>query len=1255
MKNVQQSSNDKVLRYSLRKYKLGLASVTIGAVFLSFALGGQTVLGQESSAEVLPASQLITESNTSQPQTQERSEENSNLTQAGTALRDTNPANQDQLVVTDSQAPESSPEKEHTSPTSSTEPVVLPHSSVTNTPSEEPISQGSIRLHFEELPSKDKESLGLWTWGDVETPSSEVGSWPTGAGSFATAKQDDYGVYLDVKLTDKAQKLNFLINNAIGDNLTGDKTLEILSPQMNEAWIDKDFQIYAYQPIPEGYVRLNYYRTDGDYSHKSVWYWGDVKEAPSTWPDGVDFKTGGKYGAYLDIPLSQAAKSIGFLLLDESKTGDEVKIQPNDYTFNDLKKTRQLFVRDEDPTIYTNRYFVKDVRLTGASQLSPSQIELSFTNLDDVTVDDILKDLTLTDKDGQKQTIGQVTLDKKLKKASLTGDFKADKLPYTVTFGNDSYQTRDSWQLKDALYSYDGELGARLEEQGSKATVTLWSPSADQVDIIIYDKDNQDQIVAERPLTKGQRGTWTAELTARDLGITDLTGYFYHYRITRQGESVLVLDPYAKSLAAWNSDDANKGPVHKIAKAAFVDPSQYGPKDLDYAKIPHFKTRDDAIIYEAHVRDFTSDQAISDQLKHQFGTFTAFAERLDYLKDLGVTHIQLLPVLSYYFVNELDNAKRLDAYASSNSNYNWGYDPQNYFSLTGMYSENPSDPTKRIEEFKQLVAAIHERGMGVILDVVYNHTAQTAIFEDLEPHYYHFMDADGSPRTSFGGGRLGTTHHMSRRVLLDSISYLTKEYKVDGFRFDMMGDHDAESIEQAYHAARALNPNLIMLGEGWVTYAGDENSPVQPADQSWMKQTDTVAVFSDDMRNTLKSGYPNEGTPAFITGGKQDIAKVFANIKAQPTNFEADSPGDVIQYIAAHDNLTLFDIIAQSIKKDPSKADNNAEIHRRLRLGNLLVLTSQGTPFIHSGQEYGRTKQFKDPAYHKPVSEDKVPNKSHLLVDEAGQPFDYPYFIHDSYDSSDAINHFDWTKATDSTTYPESTWSRAYTKGLIALRRSTDAFNLKNKAAVDSRVTLLTQPGQDGVAQEDLVLGYKAVATNGETYLVYVNADKQTRQFDLSKVLENRSYLVLADGRQVNLAGLDQLSGVTISDQTLTLDPLTATIMKLTNVKDNGVVDQGNKQEEPDKTVNEIPSPKTPTNGLKQGQSVETVLVSNKENQTAFNQEQISDNLSNPQTAKATRLPETGEQRSSGLLAGLLSFLGLGMLLSKKRKSNKSR
>ncbi|MEE0123579.1 MAG: LPXTG cell wall anchor domain-containing protein, partial [Streptococcus salivarius] len=432
------------------------------------------------------------------------------------------------------------------------------------------------------------------------------------------------------------------------------------------------------------------------------------------------------------------------------------------------------------------------------------------------------------------------------------------------------------------------------------------------------------------------------------------------------------------------------------------------------------------------------------------------------------------------------------------------------------------------------------------------------------------------------------------------------------------------------------------LGEGWVTYAGDENSPVQPADQSWMKDTDTVAVFSDDIRNTLKSGYPNEGTPAFITGGKRDINKVFDNIKAQPTNFEADSPGDVIQYIAAHDNLTLFDIIAQSIKKDPSKPENNAEIHRRLRLGNLMVLTAQGTPFIHSGQEYGRTKQFRDPAYRYPVSEDKVPNKSHLLVDEKGNPFDYPYFIHDSYDSSDAVNHFDWTKATDSQAFPENTKTRAFTKGLIALRKSTDAFNFKSKADVDARVTLLTVPGQDNVAQEDLVLGYQTIASNGDRYLVYVNADSKARQFDLSKLTNGLSYMVLADGNQVNLSGISELSGVTIDNHILTLDPLTATIIRLTNAQT------------PTEEVAK-PSEKTESFGGKETEVTKTSVKTSSQEDLVGDADLVNHGNGQAKTEASRQtdkqLPSTGEKTNRGLfVTGLLSILSLGFLRKRRTK-----
>lgn len=1144
MKNTS-SQPDKKMVYSIRSLKNGTGSVLIGASFILLALtapsvsAAETSLGTQENVSAISANPATTETSQADEKTPILDHKDAN---ASLESKTSEPVAVSEITTTEAtpSLPNNKDEKKEVSS------LAVQKASPADTVSETPIANNYFRIHVKKLPQENQDSQGLWTWDDVEKPSE---NWPNGAQSFKDAKKDDYGYYLDVKLkNEQAKKISFLINNTKGDNLTGDRSVERLSPKMNEAWLDEDFKVHNYQPQPAGTIRVNYFRTDGNYDKKSLWYWGDVKTPSSgEWPDGTDFTASGKHGRYIDIPLNEAAREFGFLLLDESKKGDDVKIRKEDYKFTDLKNHSQIFLKDDDETIYTNPYYVHDIRMTGAQHVAKSRIESSFSTLVGAKKEDILKHSNITDHQGNKVTITDVTIDEAGKKVTYIGDFSDTQNPYTVSYNSDRFTTRSSWRLKDETYSYDGPLGATLKEDGKRVDLTLWSPSADKVSVVVYDKKDPEKVVGTVDLKKGEKGTWKQTLDENSgLGISNYTGYYYHYQIERQGKTVLVLDPYAKSLAAWNSDLAKTDAAHKVAKAAFVDPAKLGPQDLTYGKIHNFKSREDAVIYEAHVRDFTSDPAIAKDLTKPFGTFEAFIEKLDYLKDLGVTHIQLLPVLSYYYVNELKNHERLSAYASSDSNYNWGYDPQNYFSLTGMYSSDPKNPEKRIAEFKNLVNEIHKRGMGAILDVVYNHTANVDIFEDLEPNYYHFMDADGTPRTSFGGGRLGTTHYMSKRVMIDSIKYLVETYKVDGFRFDMMGDHDAASVEEAYKAARALNPNLIMLGEGWRTYSGDENMPTQPADQDWMKHTDTVAVFSDDIRNNLKSGYPNEGQPAFITGGKRDINTIFKNLIAQPTNFVADSPGDVIQYIAAHDNLTLFDIIAQSIKKDPSKAENYAEIHRRLRLGNLMVLTAQGTPFIHSGQEYGRTKQFRDPAYKTPVSEDKVPNKSHLLRDKDGNPFDYPYFIHDSYDSSDAVNKFDWTKATDGKAHPENVKSRDYMKGLIALSQSTDAFRLKSLQDIKDRVQLITVPGQNGVEKEDVVIGYQITAPNGDIYAVFVNADEKAREFNLGTAFAHlRNAEVLADENQAGPVGIANPQGLEWTEKGLKLNALTATVLRI--------------------------------------------------------------------------------------------------------------
>ena len=1230
------SQTEKKMIYGIRSLKNGTGSVLIGASIVLLSATMPTISANEN----LPQTQENTSTVTKAPTETETSQ-----TQKETPISEQKNANasldskKEAPAVETTTAPETPKTEDATTSQANSKEEKVDNSTATptseqkpqaDTSSEEPIADNHFRIHVKKLPEENKDSQGLWTWDDVEKPSE---NWPNGAKSFKDAKQDDYGYYLDVKLkNEQAKKVSFLINNTKGDNLTGDRSVERLSPKMNEAWLDENYKVYNYRPQPAGTIRVNYYRTDGNYDKKSLWYWGDVKNPSSgEWPDGTDFTATGKYGRYIDIPLNEAAREFGFLLLDESKKGDDVKIRKEDYKFTDLKNHSQIFLKDDDETIYTNPYYVHDIRMTGAQHVAKSRIESSFSTLVGAKKDDILKHSSITDYQGNKVTITDVEVDEAGKKVTYIGDFSDTQHPYTVSYNSDRFTTRSSWRLKDESYSYDGPLGATLKEDGKRVDLTLWSPSADKVSVVIYDKKDPEKVVGTVALEKGEKGTWKQTLDANSgLGISNYTGYYYHYQIERQGKTVLVLDPYAKSLAAWNSDLAKTDTAHKVAKAAFVDPAKLGPQDLTYGKIRNFKSREDAVIYEAHVRDFTSDPAIAKDLTKPFGTFEAFIEKLDYLKDLGVTHIQLLPVLSYYFVNELKNHERLSAYASSNSNYNWGYDPQNYFSLTGMYSSDPKNPEKRIAEFKNLVNEIHKRGMGAILDVVYNHTANVDIFEDLEPNYYHFMDADGSPRTNFGGGRLGTTHYMSKRVLVDSIKYLVDTYKVDGFRFDMMGDHDAASIEEAYKAARALNPNLIMLGEGWRTYAGDENMPTKPADQDWMKHTDTVAVFSDDIRNNLKSGYPNEGQPAFITGGKRDINTIFKNLIAQPTNFEADNPGDVIQYIAAHDNLTLFDIIAQSIKKDPSKAENYAEIHRRLRLGNLMVLTAQGTPFIHSGQEYGRTKQFLDPAYKNPVSEDKVPNKSHLLRDKDGNPFVYPYFIHDSYDSSDAVNKFDWTKATDKKAYPENVKSRDYMKGLIALRQSTDAFRLKSLQDIKERVHLITVPGKNGVEKEDVVIGYQITAPNGDVYAVFVNADDKAREFTLGTAFAHlRKAEVLADENQAGPVGIANPQGLEWTDKGLRLNALTAVVLRLSQ---GGAIVAPAVEEKPEFDLSSLEVEQNQAQNL--ADKPET-------------QETVEEILSQKV------LPNTGTENKSPLALagiGLLSLLGLGSLIKAKKE-----
>lgn len=931
----------------------------------------------------------------------------------------------------------------------------------------------TLRVHYQN-PENGYDDLGIWFWGDVESPSEKSGPWPAGRSLFSQDNLDDDQVFLDIKLIPDAKQVGMLVIDGSGNKLTfEDLMIDILAPNMKEVWINNQREV-SYEDlskISEDQVRIRFLRESGEYGDMGVWFWGDAvtpSEKNGAWPLGatpLTLANDNLKSAYADIEIIPEAKELGLLFVNRA-SGE----QTPDYALSLSPGIKVYYIHEGEDTFYLDPY------RTGTAEEEPEEAILS------------------------------------------------------------------TWETIDAQYKTDSTLGAELLPDG-RANLKLWAPTADLIEVVLYDKMDPLKVVKDGiPMALNADHVWELTLDEANSGFKDLDGAFYHYRVIRGNSRKLVLDPYAKSMAAWDNENT-QGEL--VGKAAIVNPAALGP-ELDYAKIEGFIDREDAIIYEAHVRDFTSDPSIEQELQAPYGTFAAFGERLDYLKRLGVTHIQLMPVLSYYYVNEHDRA-RSPQYASKDENYNWGYDPQSYFSLSGMYSTNPDDPGKRIEEFKALVELIHKNDMGVILDVVYNHTARIELLEDIEPNYYYFMDNTGKPKGSYGGGQVGSTHLMTRKLIIDSLVYLSDTYKVDGYRFDLMGNLDSQTIEQAFDMVSQLNPNTLWIGEGWKTFSGDAGvGGITPADQAWMDQTDAVAVFSDEVRNELKSGFGNEGQPRFITGGKRLLTLLFSNVIARPGNISEDDPGDVVQYIAAHDNLTLHDVIAYSIKKDPK--DHEAEILQRQKLGNALILTHQGIIFLHSGQEYGRTKQFRDSDYIGKV--DSPPANSTYFADEKNNPFEYPYFIHDNYDASDAVNQFDWEKAEQSKLHKALV---DYTRGLIAIRRSTDAFSYAQAEEIDHQISQIFSPS---IEETDLVIAYSAKSIKtGDEYLVIVNADGQERSIDLSSLqLDIKDIDILADRDHAGIDAISdpvgiKLESVKIVDENqlkaVTLESLTATIIKV--------------------------------------------------------------------------------------------------------------
>lgn len=642
----------------------------------------------------------------------------------------------------------------------------------------------------------------------------------------------------------------------------------------------------------------------------------------------------------------------------------------------------------------------------------------------------------------------------------------------------------------------DYALGAIYDPAKKAVEFRLWAPTSSKVVANLYTGGADKAPLASVPLAFDKAtGVWSGTWSQ-----SDPDGLFYDYAVTNAKGTVSALDPYAKSMAAYRNEGGNGRAAIVNLASAKANPA--GGMTASYVSLAQ---REDAIIYEMSVRDFTISKDAN--VKAQPGTYLAFIEKIPYLKSLGITHVQLMPVLNFYYTDET-NREYESAGTVSGNNYNWGYDPHNYFTPEGWYATDASDPYARVAELRTLVNELHKAGIGVLLDVVYNHMGTTSFLDDIVPGYFFRTNAQGKPTSNSGcGNDVATERTMARKLIVDSLAYWTKEYKVDGFRFDLMGLMDSKTVLDGYAAAKAINASALFEGEGWKMYNGPAGT--NGMDQNYMTKTDFVSVFNDEIRDLIKAGGMNETGKGLITKKAPDTERLFKNAIGQPQmNYKADDPGDNLQYIVAHDGLTLHDAISHNAGLDEADAAQRAELVRRVKLGNFFIQTSQGVAFMHGGMERGRTK----------------PNVTGSQNDTVGR------FVRNSYDSSDNVNQIVWTLDPD--------WKAVqdYTAQMIALRKAYGVFRIGDMAKINAAAKLYPCPEGNR-----LTLAYSLDWTDG-TWFVLVNAETKPMTFDLGTDVAGAT--VFADAAGANVAGLKTVSGVTLSATGATLEPLTATVFR---------------------------------------------------------------------------------------------------------------
>ncbi len=612
--------------------------------------------------------------------------------------------------------------------------------------------------------------------------------------------------------------------------------------------------------------------------------------------------------------------------------------------------------------------------------------------------------------------------------------------------------------------TYAGDdLELKVDSKGTH--FTLWSPQADAVDVILYGTDRNTAPIDTLSMKRSDNGTW------RVSSPEQLYGKFYTFRVKYNGKWL------AETPGVWAKAVGTNG-----HRAAIIDFASTNPEGWENDRGPAIKHINDAVIYEMHHRDFSVHPSSGIVNKGKFlalteeGTRSLLGDKtgIDHLKELGVTHIHILPSYDYNSVDETQ---------LPSNQYNWGYDPYNYNAPEGSYSTNPSDPRTRIIEMKQMIKALHDAGIGVIMDVVYNHTANNddSNFSLTAPGYYYRYRTDGSYSDASGcGNETASDREQMRNFIINSVKYWAQEYHIDGYRFDLMAIHDTETMNQVIEELRKINPNIFVYGEGWT--AGDSPLPVERrALKENVSKMPDIAVFSDDIRDAIKGHYSQAADRGFATGkpGNEETVKI--GIVASTAHPQVDyskgnnskfayasAPTQIINYVSCHDDLCLTDKLHKSMT-DASEA----EMQRAARLAQTIVFTSQGTPFMFAGEEVFRSKKG----------------------------------VHNTYKSPDSVNAIDWALKRENAEQFE------YYKELIALRKAHPAFRMTTAEDIAKHIAF------DKVKESNLISYSIKDHANGDTWkeikLVF-NGSTETKMVKIPK----GNWVVIAEDGKIKADGL---------------------------------------------------------------------------------------------------------------------------------------